>query len=172
MAEDGFREAGLSRHALAVAALDGHSGLVKIGLSLTAPVVGLGASAATYYGDIAGLVGAPSLVPEHAEVANAVGAVVGGVHVSAEVKVLQPVEGIFRVFTRSGTRDILDLGEALVHAQEAARIQAESDALTAGAATVETSVSVDEKKIVAEGRELFVEALVTARASGRPRISV
>ncbi|OCC02624.1 hypothetical protein BA190_23330 [Labrys sp. WJW] len=172
LAEDGFREAGLSRHALAVAALDGHSGLVKIGLSLTTPVVGLGASAATYYGDIAGLVGAPSLVPEHAEVANAVGAVVGGVHVSAEVKVLQPVEGIFRVFTRLGTRDILDLGEALLHAQEAARVQAESDALIAGAATVETSVSVDEKKIVAEGRELFVEALVTARASGRPRISV
>ncbi|WP_448149658.1 hydantoinase/oxoprolinase N-terminal domain-containing protein [Labrys miyagiensis] len=171
LAEDGFREQGLSRHALAAAALDGHSGLVRIGLSLTTPVVGLGASAATYYGDIAGLVGAPSLVPEHAEVANAVGAVVGGVHVSAEVKVLQPVEGIFRVFTRGGTRDITDLTQALAFAETTAREQSEAEALQAGAATVEIAVSVDQKKVVAEGRELFVEALVTARASGRPRIS-
>jgi N-methylhydantoinase A/oxoprolinase/acetone carboxylase beta subunit len=171
LAEDGFRETGLSRHALAAAALDGHSGLVRIGLSLTTPVVGLGASAATYYGDIAGLVGAPSLVPEHAEVANAVGAVVGGVHVSAQVKVLQPVEGIFRVFARSGTRDILDLAEALVFAEATARGQAEAEALEAGAAAVETAVVVEEKKAVSEGREIFVEALVTARASGRPRIS-
>ena len=171
LAEDGFREAGLSRHALAAAALDGHSGLVRIGLSLTAPVVGLGASAATYYGDIAGLVGAPSLVPEHAEVANAVGAVVGGVHVSAEVRVLQPVEGIFRILARSGSRDITDLAAALAFAEETARSQAHAEALEAGAATVETSVAIEQKKAVSEGREIFVEASVTARASGRPRIS-
>ncbi|MDQ0395626.1 hydantoinase/oxoprolinase family protein [Labrys monachus] len=170
LAEDGFQEAGLSRHVLAAAALDGHEGLVRIGLSLTTPVVGLGASAATYYGAIAALVGAPALVPEHAEVANAVGAVVGGVHVSAELRILQPVEGVFRVLARSGTRDFGDLGAALAHAEETARAQAHADALEAGAASVEIAVTVDEKKAVTEGREIFVEALVTARASGRPRI--
>jgi hypothetical protein len=117
------------------------------------------------------LVGAPSLVPEHAEVANAVGAVVGGVHVSAESKILQPDEGMFRVFARSGARDMADLGQALAFAELTARELSEAGALQAGAAAVEIAVTVDQRKVVSEGREIFVEAVVTARASGRPRVT-
>lgn len=170
LAEDGFEDAGLSRHPLAVAAMADPTGLVRLSLSLSAPLVGLGASAATYYPDIARLVRAPSLVPEHAEVANAVGAVVGGVHASAEVKVLQPVEGVFRVLGAGLARDFGDLAEALALAREAARGEAAAAAIRAGAGAVEVSAAVEVRKAQTEGREIFVEATVSARASGRPRI--
>ena len=170
LAEDGFPQEGLSRHPLAMAALDRKSGLVRHAMTLNVPVVGLGASAATYYGAIAALVGAPSLVPEHAEVANAVGAVIGGVHVTATIRVLQPVEGIFRVLGTGIARDLTDLAEALAFARAVATEQAETAARAAGADTVEVKVDVTEKRVVAEGRELFIEADVTAQGSGRPRI--
>jgi hypothetical protein len=172
LAEDGFSQPELSRHPLAMAALDRRSGLVRHAMTLNVPVVGLGASAATYYGAIAALVGAPSLVPEHAEVANAVGAVIGGVHVTANIRVLQPVEGIFRVLGAGISRDLTDLAAALALAREIAAEQASAAAREAGADTVEVTVDVAEKRAMAEGRDLFIEADVTARGSGRPRIGV
>lgn len=167
--EDGFPP-GLARHPLARAAMDRRSGLAALTLSLSVPVIGLGASAATYYPAIAARLGAEVIVPEHAEVANAVGAVVGGVHVSASVRVLQPVEGVFRVLGAGLARDVPDVEQALGLAVEAARGEAAAGAVAAGAAAVEISVAVERRVAVSEGREIFVEATVTARASGRPRM--
>jgi N-methylhydantoinase A/oxoprolinase/acetone carboxylase beta subunit len=76
-AEDGFEQAEPSRSFLAQAALERHTGLLRPRLELTAPLIGLGASASTYYPAVAALLGAENAVPEHADVANAIGAVVG-----------------------------------------------------------------------------------------------
>jgi N-methylhydantoinase A/oxoprolinase/acetone carboxylase beta subunit len=169
-AEDGFAAEGLSSHPLAVAALEGRSGLARLSIDLSVPLVGLGAAAQTYYPDIARRLGAASFVPDHAEVANAVGAVVGGVHASAEVKVLAPAEGVFRVLGHGISRDLGDKPEALSFASEIARGEAAAAALQAGAASVEISVVIEERKAEAEGREIFVEATIAARAWGRPRM--
>jgi N-methylhydantoinase A/oxoprolinase/acetone carboxylase beta subunit len=169
-AEDGFSLPGLARHPLAQAALAGHAGLLRMTLSLGVPVVGLGASASTYYPAIASRLGAEALVPEHAEVANAVGAVVGGVHATHAIRILQPVEGVFRVLGGGDTRDLSGRAEAIALATALASEAARRAAHEAGAATADVSVSVEEKTAEAEGREIFIEALVTARASGRPRM--
>jgi hypothetical protein len=42
--------------------------------------------------------------------------------------------------------------------------------VAAGAAGVEVSVEVEVKRAEAEGRDIFVEARILARASGRPRM--
>ena len=49
--------------------------------------------------------------------------------------------------------------------------QAIDQARDSGAANIVTKVSRDIKKAKAEAREMFVEAIVTVEASGRPRIS-
>jgi len=67
-------------------------------------------------------------------------------------------------------REVTDLSVALALAGEIAGAQARDGAREAGADTVEVTVTVGEKRAVVEGRELFIEADVTARASGRPRI--
>jgi N-methylhydantoinase A/oxoprolinase/acetone carboxylase beta subunit len=169
-AEDGLPAEGLSSHPLAVAALEGRAGLARLSIDLTVPLVGLGAAAQTYYPDIARRLGAASFVPDHAEVANAVGAVVGGVHASAEVKLVQPAEGVFRVLGYGAAREVGDKREALSLACDIARGEAAAAALQAGAASVETSVTIEERKAETEGREIFVEAIVVARAWGRPRM--
>jgi N-methylhydantoinase A/oxoprolinase/acetone carboxylase beta subunit len=169
-AEDGLGSERLSRHPLAVAAMAGRAGLTRLSLSLSVPLVALGASAATYYPDVARRLGAPSFVPDHAEVANAVGAVVGGVHVAVEVRVLQPAEGVFRVLGAGLAKDLDSHDEAIALALDAARGEASAGALQAGAAAVEVTTEIEERKAVAEGREIFIEAMVTARASGRPRM--
>ena len=46
---------------------------------LGVPVIGLGASAPAYYGAVGDRLGCPMILPEHAGVANAIGAVVGQV---------------------------------------------------------------------------------------------
>ena len=53
-------------------------------IALRAPIIGLGASAATYYPGVADAVSGTLVCPEHAEVANAVGAVAGRVRVVLE----------------------------------------------------------------------------------------
>ena len=63
----------------------------------TGPVIGLGASAPLHYAGLPPLVGNDCVVPADADVANALGAVVGQVRVSAEAMVSQPAEGIFRL---------------------------------------------------------------------------
>ncbi|MEM7270871.1 MAG: hydantoinase/oxoprolinase family protein, partial [Pseudomonadota bacterium] len=79
--------AGLSTTPLVAAMLEGRGGLAGASLALSAPLVGLGASAATYYPDVGALLRCDAVVPEHAEVANADGAVAGNVEASAEVAV-------------------------------------------------------------------------------------
>ncbi|MEY4174483.1 MAG: hypothetical protein RI900_1648, partial [Actinomycetota bacterium] len=66
------------------AVLDRRLRTVGLHLGLSSPLVGLGASAPTYYPRIAEVLGAESRIPEHAGVANAVGAVVGRVRISRE----------------------------------------------------------------------------------------
>ena len=79
LAEEGWPEPpdALARHPLTQAGLEGREGLIRTRLSLGAPVIALGASARTYYPAVGARLDTPALVPEHAEVANAVGAVVG-----------------------------------------------------------------------------------------------
>ena len=169
-AEDGFEETGLSAHSLTRAALARRPGLARLSLDLSVPVVGLGASAATYYPAIAARLHAQGIVPDHAEVANAVGAVVGGVHASAVATILQPEPGRFRAIAGDHHGDFVELAAAKAFAEDHARKQASAAAIAAGAAEVELTVQFDEKTAMAEGREIFIEGTVTARASGRPRI--
>ena len=67
----------LAKHVLMRAGLRHYRGLVALDAALNLPVVGLGASAATYYGAVGERLGTEVILPQHAGVANALGAVVG-----------------------------------------------------------------------------------------------
>jgi N-methylhydantoinase A/oxoprolinase/acetone carboxylase beta subunit len=69
----------LSQHALTKAGLDQHRGVIETTLKLGVPVIGLGASASSYYGAVGDRLNTQMILPEHAGVANAIGAVVGQV---------------------------------------------------------------------------------------------
>lgn len=170
-AEDGLDGAATVAHALVQRAVDGHGGIARLTVALDRPVIGLGASAPLHYAGLPPLVGNQCLVPADTDVANAVGAVVGQVRVSVEARVSQPKEGMFRISAGDVIRDFIDEHDAMIAAEAEIRTLAAERALAAGAGAAEIMVSRDVKSATVEGQRTFVEAILVATASGRPRIA-
>ena len=145
----------------------GKDSLVKLSLELGTDLVALGASAATHYPHVARRMGVELTVPDHAEVAGAVGAAAGSVRQRVMISVTQPSEGRYRVHLPGGPRDLGVMDEALASAREVAGQLAEERARKAGAASVSIEISEDIKLVpLGGGKELFIEALVQATADG------
>ncbi|WP_225771412.1 hydantoinase/oxoprolinase family protein [Inquilinus sp. Marseille-Q2685] len=145
--------------------------LLRPALTLGLPLVGIGASAATYYPEIARRLGTESVVPEHAGVTNAIGAVASGVLQRATITITAPEEGRFRVHAPGGIRTFGSLEEAAAYAEAEARGRAEALAREAGGREVAVTVTRADRVVsMAGGLEMFVESTVTATAAGRPRM--
>jgi len=134
------------------------------------PLVAVGAPAGSYYPRVAQALGVRLELPPHAEVANAVGAVLGQVSQRVHLTVSQPVRGVFRVFTRVGPRDFDTVAAAVAHAQGLASEEALRHALDAGAAHATVVLSQWDNQVHNDiDGDMFFEARVTATASGPPR---
>jgi N-acetylmuramic acid 6-phosphate (MurNAc-6-P) etherase len=135
------------------------------------PLVGVGAPAASYYPEVARSLGLQLQIPVHAEVANAVGAVLGQVSQRIHLTVTQPVRGTFRVFTKSGPQDYAGLSHAIECARALAAEEATANALAAGAQTATVKFSQVDNNVNNDiDGNMFFEAVVTATASGAPRV--
>lgn len=170
-AEDGLGAAELVAHPLVQRALDGRGDIARLAVSLDRPVVGLGASAALHYASLPQRTGSACIVPDAADVANAVGAVVGQVRVTAEAVVAQPKPSLFRVSAGELLRDFATEEEAMEVACEEALRQARAKAEAAGAMDLRTEVETEIATAEIRGERSFVEARVVAIAAGRPRIA-
>ncbi|RWP82090.1 MAG: hydantoinase/oxoprolinase family protein [Mesorhizobium sp.] len=170
-AEDGLDGAATVAHALVQRAVDGRNGIARLTVTLDRPMVGLGASARLHYAGLPDLVGNDCIVPEDTDVANALGAVVGQVRVSAEALVTQPVEGVFRLSSGDEMCDFRDEGAALAAAETSVRAIVVDRSRRAGTDTAEIEIVRDISASTIEGERLFIEAHVEAVATGRPRIA-
>ena len=110
-------------------------------------------------------------LPNHAGVANAIGAVVGRVTIRRSGTVTAPSEGRYRVHLDSGPEDFTDAEEAMSALQTTLEADARQQAELAGAEDIHVSAARDIRKAEAEAREVFLEAEITVEASGRPRIA-
>ena len=149
----------------------GYRGLVRLETGLNVPVVGLGASAASYYPAVGELLGCEMILPQHAGVANAIGAVVGRVTMRRSGMVTTPGEGRYRAHLESGPEDFSDRDAALDRLEATLRQAAEAEAVAAGAADLRVRTTRDLRVASIEAREIFIEAMVTVEASGRPRVA-
>ncbi|PZQ96571.1 MAG: hydantoinase [Cereibacter sphaeroides] len=161
----------LARHSLTVAGLDGHRGVIEISARLGVPVIGLGASAPSYYGAVGERLGARMILPEHAGVANAIGAVVGQVSQRAIGIVTSPGEGRFTAHLPEGLVVFASRDEALSALEGALAAEASTRAKKAGADDLSLSVDRQIREAVVEGQPMFIEATVSVTASGRPRVA-
>ena len=166
---DGHSFAGLGRYLLRAASRSGERSLVDFSVRLDRPIIGLGAPAPAYYPAVAARLGTGAVVPEHAGVANAVGAVVGGIRIQAAGTIATPDDGLYRVFAGASPRDFPDLAAATSHARSMLEAQARKGAIDAGAGEVDLSIEQHDDVAVVEGRETLVERTIIAVASGRPR---
>jgi hypothetical protein len=93
----GVPNAKLARHVLMQKGLHLHRGLLALNARINVPVIGLGASASTYYQAVGNRLGCEMILPSHAGVANAIGAVVGQVTMRKTGVITSPSEGCFCV---------------------------------------------------------------------------
>ena len=140
----------------------------SLGFSIDVPLVGMGAPIHLFLPKVARLLGARYEIPEHAEVANAVGAAAARVTACARVTVMPVYDSFgivgYRVHTardvvRAATRD-----EALALAREAARAEAYAEALDRGSAP-DASVEIEESENTSragDGQILDLGTIVTA----------
>lgn len=144
-------------------------GLVEVALSLRRPLVAVGAPAASYFPAVARRLSAELLVPEHAEVANAVGAVAAGVMQHARVLITSPSEGRFRVHAGAEVEDFTVFAESSARARQLAVALAREKARAAGAREAQVEIERQDLRAPgADGRPVFIESTVTATAFGRP----
>lgn len=168
----GESSANLARHVLMQRGLAGHRGLITLKAGLAVDVIGLGASAATYYPAVGERLNTTMILPEHAGVANAIGAVVGRVTLRKSGSVTAPTEGKYRVHLESGPEDFNDPDSAMQCLQNALQHEAETEARSAGAIDIQLSHGRVVRRAQVEGRDVFLEAILTVEASGRPRVAV
>ncbi len=167
----GLPAAQLARHVLMQKGLDRHRGLVRLDTGLNVPVIGLGASASSYYPAVGTRLGCDMILPEHAGVANAIGAVVGRVTIRRQGTITSPAEGRFRVHLETGPEDFVESEKAMERLEDVLKTDARQTALAAGAEDLQTGITRDIKTAQAEAREVFLEAVITVEVSGRPRIA-
>lgn len=167
---DGLDES-LAGHVLMQRGLNDETGTVRVQTGLNVPVVGLGASAASYYPAVGELLGTQMILPADAGVANAIGAVVGRVAMRREGTVTAPAEGRYRVHLAQGPEDFGSSEAALARLEQILRADAVTAAEAAGARDIEVHIDRDIRTAQTEAREIFVEATISVEATGRPRVA-
>jgi N-methylhydantoinase A/oxoprolinase/acetone carboxylase beta subunit len=137
-------------------------------LGLRRSIVAIGAPAAAYMPKTSQMLNTPLVVPPHADVANAVGAVVGVVMHSNKI-LITPLEGgrIYRVHLPDGVRDFAGLEEAVDFAIADYSARFETASKKAGAA--DPAIQVQRTDRVIQGIYLDTELIFTA--TGRPAMA-
>jgi N-methylhydantoinase A/oxoprolinase/acetone carboxylase beta subunit len=168
----GVPGADLARHVLMQRALANHRGLLALDAGLNVDVVGLGASAPSYYPAVGERLHCRMILPQHAGVANAIGAVVGRVSMRRSGTVTSPAEGRYRVHLDTGPEDFNEADAALAMLEKLLSQQARQAAEAAGAEDIHIHVQRDIRTAEVEAKEVFVEGVLTVEASGRPRVAL
>jgi len=144
-------------------------------LTLNRPVVAIGAPVEAYFPRIAQQLHTEVIIPPHAPVANAIGAVVGGVmqQMRTEIHPLDE-DACFRAHLPEGVRDFSSLNEAVQYAQRVVSAQLEEQARQAGADQVEVTMIREDKSAPMRGgwgQEIFLGTELVFTAVGRPSLA-
>ncbi len=139
-------------------------------LSLRRPLVAIGAPVGVYLPRTAAQLDAELIVPPHAAVANAVGAVAGGVVQSQRVLV-RPGGAAYQVLSPDGVRPATSVEEGVNWAEAEMPERLRALCLQAGAEQVEVRVARQDHNVPVESggdEEVFVETELVFTALGRP----
>jgi N-methylhydantoinase A/oxoprolinase/acetone carboxylase beta subunit len=151
---------------------DGHNSDLGFTLTLRQPVVAIGAPVEAYMPRVAEQLHTQLIIPRYAEVANAVGAVAGGV-VQRQRVIISPLEDgeAVRLHLPDGIHDHAHLEAAVAHARREMFPWIESRAREAGAAQVEVQMTRKDRDVLVKagwGDRLYLGTELVFTAVGRP----
>ena len=145
----------------------------SVRFTLHRPVIGIGAPINYFLPKATKLLGAKAILPEHADVANAIGAITSHIAVRRQLKIKPDQEGGFLIEGLAGARHFETLKEAETHAkQELGRI-VRKIARAAGTSQSTVEIKVEDCSVrTAQGDELFLDRRVVAQLIGKPDIAL
>jgi N-methylhydantoinase A/oxoprolinase/acetone carboxylase beta subunit len=148
---------------------DGGNPDYRVAVQVHHPILGLGAPVGFYLPQAAKLLGAEVIIPPHADVANAVGAITSWVRVQRRVSIQPTVDGAFTVHGLDRLHTCKELPEA--HAIAVAGLERELriQARQSGTASEEVKVTVADRIATAsDGTEVFLERELLGEIAGPP----
>lgn len=148
-------------------AFGGGDGL-EVKLSVKRPIVAIGAPAEALVSEIGARLDAEIIIPEHADVANAIGAIGSQIVIREEITISPGQMGNFILHGSHERMEFVELAAATSRAEEISRARVLKNAIEAGAQDPEiTILSQDHSGASSDGSGVLIERKVTAVASGR-----
>lgn len=148
------------------------AGGVSAALSLAKPVIAVGAPVRAYFPMAVAALGTRLVIPEHAEVANAFGAVTGRVVEKCEVHVRPEKPDGFTVAAAGVQRTLATLDQAVAFASEYAGSLAKAGAERRGGEEIAVTIEREEQALPLRagwGDRVLIEVRIRATAVGKPR---
>lgn len=141
-------------------------------ITVKKPVIAIGAPVKAYFPEVARKLRTELLIPEHTEIANAIGAITGNVMETVEILIQPNTQGGYIVYAPWERKGFLNLDEAKEYAVSKGKEYARERAVKAGAG--ECQVIVNSRDIEAAlsrqwGDTLYVETQMKITAMGRPK---
>lgn len=144
-----------------------HPHLLNIQLSVNGALAAVGAPAASFYHDVAKKLNTKLVIPEFAEVGNAVGTVAGGVTQRLSGLITSPAEGLFRAHTPFGVKDFHQLESAAEHTGEILKSLVYKRALSSHSSNPVVSLERNDTVVkIGIDASIFIESKITATARG------
>ena len=152
---------------------DVHDKQIDCKMTLQRPIVALGAPVRSYMPVAAEKLHTRLIIPDYAEVANAIGAVSGGVIQRHNLMIRPQNAGLkFRLHLAEGSKDFADLESAVRYAREFMLPRAEELAKNAGADQVEIKMERHDNIAKVKGSQVvYLGTELTFTAVGRPSIA-
>lgn len=113
-----------------------------------------------------------AIIPEHGDVANAIGAITSSVSIIHRVEICPDMRGRFGLRGVDGAPSYAELPQAQAAGIAAMKTSVAAAARTAGTSHNRINVTVhDNIAALADGGEVFISQVVEARLTGRPDVA-
>jgi N-methylhydantoinase A/oxoprolinase/acetone carboxylase beta subunit len=148
-----------------------HSYTVRI--DLKRPVVGIGAPIHFFLPRAAKALGTEAVLPENADVANAIGAITSNVVVKRQLRIIPDEEGGFLIDGLAGVRHFKKFEDADAFARDELVQRVRDLARIAGTSAQAVQLKIKDKiPKTADGKQIFLSRTIHANLTGRPDIVV
>jgi N-methylhydantoinase A/oxoprolinase/acetone carboxylase beta subunit len=144
-----------------------------VAVQLKRPIIGIGAPVGYFLPQAAALLNTGLVIPEHADVANAIGAITSRVAVTRRLRVVAAPDRTFAVQGLAGLHRFGSLDGADRFAREALTRLVTEGGLSAGTRSGTVSLAAEDRTLTAQdGTDLFKWRTITARLIGPPDLSL
>jgi N-methylhydantoinase A/oxoprolinase/acetone carboxylase beta subunit len=141
----------------------------RIRIDFKRPVIGIGAPIAFFLPRAAAMIGAQAVLPEHADVANAIGAITSNVVIERQVRIVPGDGSGFFIEGLSGARRFKVFEEADAFAKNALAEMVQTLAREAGTSTRKVTIETqDQLPVDAAGHPIFIGRILKAKLTGPP----